>query len=139
MPLRLITTKELNWFYIYFHKETQDPWLVDDENNPIDPDENMEKSGFGLALLSSGDMSTISNKLYSTSRKGKSQFEYGTASKSKTLVACKKVTNVGDVEDPEQEIDFTSKMFDTLPPWVSERLLDEINTVNNLTEDEEQD
>lgn len=148
LPLKLIPAEQqLDWFPVYFNKETQDPWPLDDDDEPINPTEQMEISGFGLKRLSAGDMTNITNKLYRVSRKGKQTFEYGTASEQKILAACKKVKNVGDIEDVEEEapfadkkeIPFTQSMLRQLPNWVSDALLDHINAINNLTLEMEED
>jgi hypothetical protein len=140
MPLKLIEgQQELSWYPIYFHKETQKPWPVNEDNEPIAPDDNMEKAEFGLIQLSSGDITRITNQLYSTTRKGKSKFEYGTASTAKIMAACKRIKNIGNTKDAEQEIPFTLKIQAQLPPWTSEQLLDEINQRNNLMPEQEQD
>lgn len=140
MPLKLIDTQAaIEWFPIYFDLETQNPWPVDDNNAPISPNSKMDKAEFGLKRLSTRDMSRISNELYSMDRKGQSKFQYGTASEGKILAACKVCKNVGEDDDPNSEIEFKRSILHQLPNWVSDKLMDHINEVNNLTEVEERD
>jgi hypothetical protein len=142
MPLKLITEPQIEWFCVYYNEETQEPWSEEDDEKVLAdaPDKStMGTASFGLVLLTAGDMYKITNRLYSVDRKGKSKFEYGTASKEKVLAACPKVKNVGDVTDPEQETKFTPKMYDGLPNWVVEQVLERVNEMNNLMPEEEQD
>jgi len=142
MSLKLITKEqELDWWKIHYNEETQEPWTPEDDDRVLrDKDAPaIGTASFGLRPLSAGDMAKITNQLYSVNRKGQSQFEYGTAAKAKVLSACVKVKNIGDVTDPEEEAPFTSKLYDMLPQWVADKLLDEINERNNLTSDEDQD
>lgn len=159
MPLKLISASDpLEWFPIYFNAENQRPWPVNDDNlplngmtpieldasdmpvtpNPAGGERNelpIEVAFFGLRKLSSGEMTAIQNRVYKTSRKGRSTFQIGTAGLEKILAACKRVRNV----ESEGETVFSRKTLESLPPWVHDKLLLEINKQNSLEEDEEED
>lgn len=147
MPLRLITKEqELEWFPIYYNEETQDPWPTEIDDNgkeiPLEVDDETTKMGisrFGLRRLASGDITKITNRLYSVNKKGKSSFEYGTASQQKILAACERAKNVGDVTDPNKELTFTQSILERLPNWVSDKLLEKINEMNNLAPEDVED
>lgn len=147
MPLKLISTEqELEWFHVYYNEETQKPWpteiIENGEEVPLEIDDETAKLGtssFGLRRLAAGDMKKITNQLYSMNRRGKSSFEYGTASQQKILAACKKAKNIGNVDDPKRELEFTKAISEQLPNWVFDKLLEQINEVNNLAPDDVED
>ncbi len=81
----------------------------------------------------------ITDSMYQIGRKGKSSFTYGSAGSKKILAAVKRCRNVGTVDNPDQEIQFTEKLLDSLPQWVAEQLLDIINAENNLAPEDVED
>lgn len=158
MPLKLIKSDDnLDWYPIYFDSEGQGPWPVtennapvqkdaksveialDDKGFPVDATLGIEVAFFGLRKLSTGDMTRISNRVYQMDRKGQSSFQYGTAAVEKILAACRKVKNVGEVNDPDREVQFSRNILESLPQWVNDRLTDKINAMNNLSEESERD
>lgn len=138
MPLKTVDTN-LEWIPIHFDSQTQRPWALNEEGEPIEPSEGMETAYFGLKRITAREIRDITNRMYKIGRKGSSSFEYGTAAYQKILTACKRCKNVGNIDDPEKELPFTEKLLDNLPPWVSDKLLDEINERNNLTPELEEE
>jgi len=132
MPLNLVdTTKEpiVKWVHFWIDPKTQRK--ID---NP-DSIEGLEKVEFGIKVLSSKDIQSINDQVYESDRGGHANFKIGKATKLKILKAVKFCKNVGDVDDAEKEIRFTEAIYEHLPGWLSDWLVEQVNDINNLTPD----
>lgn len=137
MPLRLVDTEpdesRLISFSIYFDPESQKPWELNNEGNPVG--EGFETITVHLALLPSHIINQISDEVFAYKKDGTSVLRAGLSVERKLVASIKKWEGVVDYN--ENETKPSLKTIRLLPYWVQRKIVNEINEINSLTEDEQ--